>query len=99
VGIYLKRGLALLPALPETPARVQQELEMQLALGAALIVTQGMAVPKVEQTYARARALCYQVGETPHLFPTLLGCQRFYANRGVLPTAQELERALSQICI
>ena len=29
------------------------------------MATKGMAAPEVEQTYARARALCAQVGETP----------------------------------
>jgi len=38
-----------------------------------LSATRGMAAPEVEQTYARARALCEQVGETPQLFPTLRG--------------------------
>ena len=67
------QGLALLAQLPETPARAQQELDLQLALGPALIATKGPAAPEVEQTYARARVLCAQVGETPQLFPTLRG--------------------------
>ena len=37
------------------------------------MATKGHAAPEVEQTYARARALCAQVGETPQLFPTLWG--------------------------
>ena len=62
---HLTQGLALLAQLPETPARAQQELDLQLALGSALIATKGSAAPEVGQTYARARALCAQVGETP----------------------------------
>jgi predicted ATPase len=68
---HLTTGLALLATLPETSARAQQELEIQIALGPALIATKGMAAPEVEQTYARARTLCQQVGETPQLFSTL----------------------------
>ena len=45
--------------------------------GPALIATKGYAAPEVEQTYARARELCQQVGETPQLFPVLQGCGRF----------------------
>ena len=69
--LHLTTGLALLTTLPETPARAQQELDLQIALGSALTATKGQAAPEVEQTYARAQALCAQVGETPQLFPTL----------------------------
>jgi hypothetical protein len=48
----------------------------------------------VEQTYARARALCAQIGETPQLSPTLLGLWRFYRGRGALTTARELGEQL-----
>ena len=79
---HLTMGLELLATFPETPMRVQQELDLQIALGPALIATKGQAAPEVEQTYARARALCTQVGETPQLFLTLRGFWRFYLNRG-----------------
>src|SRR5262249_7387733 len=56
-----------------------------------------MAAPDVEQTYARARVLCQQVGDTPQLFPTLWGLCRFYRNRGALPTARELGEQLYRL--
>ena len=61
------------------------------------MATKGTAAPEVEQTYARARALCAQVGETPQLFPTLRGLCRFYRNRGALPTARELGEQLDRL--
>jgi predicted ATPase len=70
---------------------------MQLALGPALRATRGQASPEVEHTYARARALCAQVGETPQLFPTLLGLCLFYRSRGALLTARELGEQLVQL--
>jgi DNA-binding winged helix-turn-helix (wHTH) protein len=91
---HLTQGLELLATLPASPARVQQELDLRLALGPALMATLGMGAPEVEQTYARARALCAQVGETPQLFPTLLGLCRFYRNQGALSTARELGEQL-----
>ena len=94
---HLTTGLALLATLPETPVRAQQELDLRLALGPALSATKGMAAPEVEQTYARARALCTQVGETPQLFPTLWGLCRFYLGRGALPTARELGEQLDRL--
>ena len=91
------RALELLATLSETPARVQQELDLQLALGPALMAAKGWAAPEVEQTYARARVLCAQVRQTPQLFPTLHGLWRFYRSRGALPTAFELGEELYRL--
>jgi DNA-binding winged helix-turn-helix (wHTH) protein/predicted ATPase len=94
---FLTRGLELLETQPETPARAQQELDLQLALGPALMAARGWAAPEVEQTYARARVLCAQVQKTPQLFPTLRGLWRFYRSRGALPTALELGEELYRL--
>jgi class 3 adenylate cyclase/predicted ATPase/energy-coupling factor transporter ATP-binding protein EcfA2 len=91
---HLTRGLHLLARLPETPGRAQQELDLHLTLGIALVATKGQAASEVEQTYLRARALCTQVGDTPQRFLTLWGLQRFYRNRGALSTARELGEQL-----
>ena len=50
--------------LPDTPERAQQELTLQIALGAPLRATKGFAAPEVENAYARARELCQLTGET-----------------------------------
>jgi hypothetical protein len=91
---HLTQGLALLMTLPETPARSQQELDLQLALGVAWAATKGTGAHEMEQAYARARVLCAQVGETPQLFAALRGLCRFYYNRGPLRTARELGEQL-----
>jgi predicted ATPase len=94
---HLTHGLELLTTLPETLEQVQQELALQIPLGSVLIALKGSAAPEVEQTYARARALCAQLGETPQLFPTLRGLCRFYQNRGALPTARMLGEQLFRL--
>jgi predicted ATPase len=94
---HLTTELALLATLPETPARAQQELDVQLALGSALLATKGGAAPEVGQAYDRARALCAHVGETPQLLRALRGLCGFYRNRGALRTAQELGEHLVQV--
>jgi predicted ATPase len=94
---HLTTALELLATLLETPARAQQELDLQVALGPALMATKGHGAPEVEQTYARARALCQQLGDTPQLFPTLRGLWRFYQGRGALPTARELAEQLVRL--
>ncbi|MGH8067252.1 MAG: sigma 54-interacting transcriptional regulator [Candidatus Entotheonellia bacterium] len=94
---HFAQGLALLKDLPETPERSQQEIELQLALGPALMATKGAAATEVEQTYARARELCLQVGETLQLLPTLWGLWRFYQVQGALLTARELGEQLLRL--
>ncbi len=87
---HLTTGLAVLPTLPETAERIQQELLMQTTLGPALMITKGFAAPEVEHAYARARTLCQRVGETPQLFSVLRGLWQFYNGRGEYQTAREL---------
>src|SRR4030095_3772008 len=91
---HLTQGLALLVTLPETPARAHRELDVQIALGQAWSATKSHASPEVEQTYARARALCAQVGETPQLFPTLWGLWRLYWKHWGVRTARGARGAL-----
>lgn len=87
---HLTQGLTLLATLPETPARLQQELTFSVTLGAPLIMTRGYAAPEVENAYSRARALYRQVGDTPQSFPALYGIALFYLVRGECQTAQQL---------
>jgi tetratricopeptide (TPR) repeat protein len=94
---HLTRGLELLATLSETPERDQQELDLRLALGPALMATKGNTAPEVEQTYVRARALCAQLGETPQLFRTLRGLCRFYTTLGALPTSREFGEQLMRL--
>jgi len=63
---------------------------LQVTLGPALMATKGLAAPEVEHVYTRARALCHQVGETPQLFPVLVGLCTFYRQRGALQTARQV---------
>jgi predicted ATPase len=91
---HASRALTLLRAWPESPERAQQELALQVLLGAALSPTQGYATPEVARTYARARELCEQVGDTAQLFPVLLGLGRFYVVRAEFQTARDIAAQL-----
>ena len=93
---HLRKGLELLTTLSDdTPEHRQQELALQITLGAALMA-KGLSALDVEAAYQRARELCQQVGETPQLFPVLEGLARFYIVRGESQTARELgEQMLS----
>ena len=72
-------------------------MTLHIALGAALQMTKGFAVPEVEQAYTQARALCQQVGEPPELVPVLFGLSRFYQVRSQLHTARELGDTLLRL--
>jgi predicted ATPase len=89
---HLNKGLALLGGLPDTPERAQQELEVQIALGYALMATKGYAAAEVEQTHRRAYELCHQLydGETALIFPILYGRWAFYHVRGEHRRAYQL---------
>jgi predicted ATPase len=91
---HLTNGLEVLKTLPDSPERLQHELDLQIALGQALTVTKGYAAPEVGHTYARARELCQQVGETPQLFSVLRGLWNFSLIRRELQTARELAEHL-----
>jgi len=93
---HLSKGLEVLRTLTDTPARAQQELGLQIALGQTWMAAKGQGVLEVERAYTRARELCQQVGETPELFPVLWGLWRFYLVRAEYQTARELaEQCLS----
>jgi class 3 adenylate cyclase/predicted ATPase len=94
---HLKKGLAGLKRLPETPERRQQALTLHIPLGVALTATRGMADAEVEHVFSQARDLCQQVGETPQLAPTLFGLRAFYIMRGDLQTSRDLDEQLLRL--
>jgi len=87
---YLTKALEMLMFLPDTPERTQQELMVQVTLGVPLIMTKGYTAPEVKGVYSRAYELCREIGETPQLFPVLVGLCRFYVVREDFRTASEL---------
>ncbi|HET9488686.1 MAG TPA: sigma 54-interacting transcriptional regulator [Methylomirabilota bacterium] len=87
---HFRSSLALLSSLPPGRERNQRELGVQTSLGAALMATEGMGAPQVEEVFQRARELCREVGETPQLFRVLQGLSVFYALRVKLRTSEEL---------
>ena len=91
---HLTQGLALLEPLPDTPARAQQELAVQMTLGPVLMAIKGGGAPEVERVYTRARELCERVGEPAELFRVLWGVWYVYNMRGEHQRARELGEEL-----
>lgn len=65
-----------------------------IGLGNAMIAARGVASDEVERTFARARELCREVGETRHLFPVLFGLWTYYFVRAEHRVAIELAEQL-----
>src|SRR5262245_37988984 len=86
----LSKGLTLLKTLPDTLERTHYELALLVTIGVPLLMTKGYAAQEVERTYARARELCQQVGESPQILPALAGLFRFYFVRAEIQTARAL---------
>jgi predicted ATPase len=91
---YLRKGLAVLATLPDSPERTHHELTLLLSLGEQLMATQGMAAPDVGEVYARAHTLCQQVGEPRQRFQALHGLYRFCGTQARSHTAGELSQQL-----
>jgi class 3 adenylate cyclase/predicted ATPase len=94
---HFNEALELLPQLPETPERHEQELEIQMALGPAIVAVRGYADPGVGHAYARAWELCQQLEDNVHLPLVLRGRQIFHLIRGDLHKAQEFAKQLLEL--
>jgi predicted ATPase len=87
---HLSRGLEVLATLPETLERLQQELDLQVLLGAAWSQSSGWATPALRQVYARARELGQRLGASQQLLAVLVGQFSGYLQRAELQAAQEV---------
>ena len=86
----LKKGLEVLANLAEGTARQQHELNLRLALGPALIATQGWAASVTGETYER-------LDQRQHLGAVLFGQFTYQNVRGELRAAHEPAAAILRI--
>lgn len=70
---HFRNALQLLRALPDTPQRNKEEIEIQLALGIPLIAVQGYAAAETREAFSRARTLCLKFDRPPEYFQALFG--------------------------
>jgi predicted ATPase len=78
---YLERALALLANLPSDQKRVEQEIDLLSALGAAWSVVKTYAAFEAKQAFDRALALSRHLKTSPHLFVALWGLHEFHLAR------------------
>ncbi len=91
---YVRRGLAIVQALPQTTERFRQEIDLHIALALPTTVVHGYGSPETRRVYEEARQLCQQHGDTQALFATLVGLARYYGMAGDFATAVELAEQL-----
>jgi predicted ATPase len=94
---HLTKGLEVLGTLPDTPERAQQELALHIMLGPALTNTKGFLAPEAERVYARAHALCQQVGDARQLFAALWGLFYVIGVRGQFQRARAVGAELLSV--
>jgi predicted ATPase len=94
---HFRGALDLLRSLPDTLKRDRAELEVQVALGGALLAGRGYAVPEAVQAHQEIGRLCDKLGDSPETFPALFGQWIFFAGRAELPAAQNVASRLSRI--
>jgi class 3 adenylate cyclase/tetratricopeptide (TPR) repeat protein len=64
---YLTRGIEAVVALPDSPVRNEQELEMQIQLAVTLIPVKNYSGTETVAAFSRARELCGLTGNRTHL--------------------------------
>ncbi|HKM69940.1 MAG TPA: hypothetical protein VJX94_07715, partial [Stellaceae bacterium] len=69
------KGLELVEALSDIRERAERELDLQMALGPALVATRSYSHPDIGRAYARAWELCRQLGDRTREFTALRGLQ------------------------
>jgi predicted ATPase/class 3 adenylate cyclase/DNA-binding winged helix-turn-helix (wHTH) protein len=91
---HLTKGLEVVPLLADTYERAQPELQLQIALGDALTVTQGYTAPAVKYAYTRALTLCEHLPDSPQRFAATYGLWRYYNLLADLQTDRQLAEQL-----
>jgi predicted ATPase len=87
---HFQRAREMLEALRDRTAFAEQELQILIALGPALMATRSSAAPEIGSVYARAGELARQTGRMVDLFPTIWGAWLVAFIGGNLLAAKQL---------
>ncbi len=87
---HFRNALQLLETLPERATSADQELQLLLSLGPALMTTRSSVAPEIGRVYARARELASAGQRIADLFPTVWGAWLVAFSGGDFATAARL---------
>ncbi|HVA79912.1 MAG TPA: hypothetical protein VNF29_03205 [Candidatus Binataceae bacterium] len=93
----LNAAIELVAATPDSPARTIRELSLYVSLGTMLIAVRGFFAPDLQPVMARASELVTQVGDTPEVFPVMIGLWGVAFARGRLTEALALARRIGTL--
>jgi predicted ATPase len=91
---HLNRGVVLIGAIEHSPWRLENELALTICIGMAQIATQGYAVAGTGETFAKARALCEQLGDPPPLLAVMHGLWTHALMRAEFSSAQQFAQQI-----
>jgi predicted ATPase len=95
--VQLEKGLELIGTLTDDSWRGRKEIDLQMALGPALIARHGWAAPVVGETYARARSLAEGCERSDYLLPLLWAQWIFHVFRGEMRLALSIAEQVSEV--
>ena len=84
----LRQALALCRGFPESERRLNQELDLLVTLGPALVTTAGYSAAEVGETYSRALEISRRLDDR-NIFAILSGSWVFHMVRGDLKAARQ----------
>jgi predicted ATPase len=93
----LRRGLTLVPALPDGDPRLEREFDLQVALAQALIASRGWGAPELAEAHSRARELASMLNRPRALFSALWGQFIDHWARADLKRARRLAAELREL--
>ncbi|MFN8487421.1 MAG: AAA family ATPase [Caldilineaceae bacterium] len=94
---HFEQGLRLLALLPPNVERDQQELELAVALGTALMFVRGTAVARVGEMFHRALILAEQSGNKEQQALALFNLWRFYSDRADYQQCSDIAGQLQRL--
>jgi predicted ATPase len=94
---HLRCGLELVNKLPDPALRTPLELQLQAAIGPALIAMKGFGDSEVGEAYTRAGELSAQLGDGPHLFTATWGQWVYHLVKDDLHKARSLALEMKRL--
>ncbi|MGC1343915.1 MAG: adenylate/guanylate cyclase domain-containing protein [Candidatus Binataceae bacterium] len=90
----INSAIELLAGTPDSPARTRRQLAFYTELGTMLVAVRGFASPELQPILARAGELLGKVGDSPEIFPVIIGLWGAEFARGRLFEARALAERL-----